>query len=95
MESSILFTQNEFKRLSKRIKELEEEKKKIDKERRRLEITKKKRTIEINQKNEKFNELNKKYEEKHILKFGDLIDLKVLDALQPTKQVLEMREKFK
>jgi len=26
-----------------------------------------------------------------MLKFGDLIDLKILDALEPTKQVLEMR----
>jgi hypothetical protein len=30
-----------------------------------------------------------------MLKFGDLIDLKILDALEPTKQVLEMRQKFK
>jgi len=30
-----------------------------------------------------------------MLKFGDIIDLKILDALEPTKQVLEMREKFK
>lgn len=49
----------------------------------------------IAEQNAIFEELNKKYEEKHILKFGDLIDLKVLDALQPTKQVLETREKFK
>lgn len=47
------------------------------------------------EKTEKYDELNKKYQEKHVLKFGDVIDLKVLDALQPTKQVLEMREKFK
>jgi predicted RNA-binding protein with RPS1 domain len=30
-----------------------------------------------------------------MLKFGDIIDLKILDALEPTKQVLEMRQKFK
>lgn len=41
------------------------------------------------------DELSKKYNEKHMLKFGDIIDLKILDALEPTKQVLDMREKFK
>ncbi len=30
-----------------------------------------------------------------MLKFGDIIDLKVLDALEPTKQVIEMRDAFK
>ncbi len=40
---------------------------------------------EIAIKNSKIDELNKKYEEKHMLKFGDIIDLKILDALEPTK----------
>jgi len=39
--------------------------------------------------------LNAKHNEKHLLKFGEVIDLKQIDALEPTKQVLEMREKFK
>lgn len=30
-----------------------------------------------------------------MLKFGDVIDLKILDALEPTKAVLDQREKFK
>jgi len=30
-------------------------------------------------------ELNNKYAEKHMLKFGDIIHLKILDALEPTK----------
>ena len=30
-----------------------------------------------------------------MLKFGDIIDLKILDALEPTKQVIEMRDQFK
>lgn len=30
-----------------------------------------------------------------MLKFGDIIDLKILDALEPTKQVLDMRDVFK
>ena len=30
-----------------------------------------------------------------MLKFGDIIDLKILDALEPTKPVLEMRDAFK
>lgn len=46
-------------------------------------------------KDAKISDLNKKYEEKHMLKFGDIIDLKVLDALEPTKQVIEMRDAFK
>lgn len=39
--------------------------------------------------------MNAKHNEKHLLKFGEVIDLKQIDALEPTKQVLEMREKFK
>ncbi len=30
-----------------------------------------------------------------MLKFGDIIDLKILDALEPTKQVIDMRDAFK
>lgn len=33
----------------------------------------------------KTEDLHKKYEEKHMLKFGDIIDLQILDALEPTK----------
>lgn len=29
-----------------------------------------------------------------MLKFGDIIDLKILDALEPTKAVLDMRGQF-
>lgn len=29
-----------------------------------------------------------------MLKFGDIIDLKILDALEPTKAVLELRAQF-
>ena len=36
-------------------------------------------------KDEEINDLNKQLEEKHMLKFGDIIDLKILDALEPTK----------
>jgi predicted nuclease with TOPRIM domain len=75
LEKSVLFTQTEFNRLCKRIKELEQEQKKILKDKGKL------RYQEIGEQNAIFEELNKKYEEKHILKFGDLIDLKVLDAL--------------
>jgi len=50
---------------------------------------------EILDKNLKIEDLNKKYEEKHMLKFGDIIDLKVLDAMEPSKPVLDMRERFK
>ena len=39
--------------------------------------------------------MNAKHNEKHLLKFGEVIDLKQIDALEPTKQVLEMRDKFK
>lgn len=42
-------------------------------------------TIKKKKKKDEHDALSKKYEEKHILKFGDVIDLKVLDALQPTK----------
>ena len=50
---------------------------------------------DIAEKDEKIEELTKKYEEKHMLKFGDIIDLKIIDALEPTKQVLERRDRFK
>lgn len=36
-------------------------------------------------KDAKTSDLNNKYKEKHMLKFGDIIDLKILDALEPTK----------
>jgi len=39
----------------------------------------------VNEKDEKIADLNKKYDEKHMLKFGDIMDLKILDALEPTK----------
>lgn len=50
---------------------------------------------EADEKDAKIKELNAKHNEKHLLKFGEVIDLKQIDALEPTKQVLEMREKFK
>ncbi len=45
----------------------------------------KKLTKKFNKSEDEFQKMNKIYEEKHMLKFGDIIDLKVLDALQPTK----------
>ena len=50
---------------------------------------------EADEKDAKIKELNAKHNEKHLLKFGEVIDLKQIDALEPTKQVLEMRDKFK
>lgn len=95
LDGSILFTKTEYERLNNRISELVTEQQQIQKQKDILDRKKKYLEKQINLKEQKFTELNKKYEEKHILKFGDIIDLKVLDALQPTKQVLEMREKFK
>lgn len=50
---------------------------------------------ECAEKDAKIKDLNAKHNEKHLLKFGEIIDLKTIDDLEPTKQVLEMREKFK
>jgi hypothetical protein len=50
---------------------------------------------EAAEKDAKIKDLNAKYSEKHLLKFGEIIDLKTIDDLEPTKQVLEMRKKFK
>lgn len=50
---------------------------------------------ESDEKDAKIKDLNAKHNEKHLLKFGEVIDLKQIDALEPTKQVLEMRDKFK
>jgi len=43
----------------------------------------------------KKTEKDKAYEEKHMLKFGDVIDLSILDQLVPTKAVLELRDDYK
>ena len=92
---SILFTDQEFYRLCRRIREIQQEQKKIERQKKLKEKTKKVLEKEIALKDSKINDLNKKYEEKHMLKFGDIIDLKILDALEPTKQVLEQRDVFK
>ncbi|EAS07768.2 WD repeat protein (macronuclear) [Tetrahymena thermophila SB210] len=95
LKKSILFTQNERNKLSLRIEQLRQEQKEIEQSKKTLEKRKRYLQIKINKKNALIDELSKKYNEKHMLKFGDIIDLKILDALEPTKQVLEMREKFK
>jgi len=95
LKKSILFTKSESKRLGRRIKELQQEQNKIENSKKNLEKRKKVLQIKIAKKNALIDDLSKKYNEKHMLKFGDIIDLKILDALEPTKQVLEMREKFK
>jgi hypothetical protein len=78
-----------------RIQELGTEQNNIDKQRKKLDRRKKELEKINKEKTEKLFDLNKKYEEKHMLKFGDIIDLKILDALEPTKELLEMRDKFK
>ena len=37
----------------------------------------------------------KEYEEKQLLKFGDIIDLKILEALEPTRDLLDTRARYK
>jgi len=95
LQKSILFTETELQNLTNKIREHENEQKKSKKQHENLK--KKKNTLDkqIRENNEIITDLNSKYKEKHMLKFGDLIDLKILDALEPTKQVLEMRQKFK
>lgn len=78
-----------------KIKEHENEQKKSKKQHENLKKKKNVLDKQIREKNELIHDLTNKYKEKHMLKFGDLIDLKILDALEPTKQVLEMRQKFK
>jgi len=95
LNTSILFTDSELERLGRRIGELEEEKKKVNKQHEGLKREKNKLTKEIDKLNKDKTEKNKAYEEKHMLKFGDVIDLSILDALVPTKQVLELRDTHK
>ncbi|CAD8122108.1 unnamed protein product [Paramecium sonneborni] len=94
LNKSILFTEYDFFKLCKRIVELKHEQGKITKQKAQKDKTKKMQEKEIKLKDLKIEDLNKKYEEKHMLKFGDIIDLKILDALEPTKAVLDMRSQF-
>jgi len=50
-----------------------------------LKREKNKLTKDIDKKNKDKTEKDKAYEEKHMLKFGDVIDLSILDSLVPTK----------
>ena len=90
-----LFTDNELERLGQRIGELDEEKKKVNRQHEMLKREKNKLAKETEKLNRDKTEKDKAYEEKHMLKFGDVIDLSILDSLVPTKQVLELREAFK
>lgn len=85
LHKSILFTETELQNLTNKIREHENEQKKSKKQHENLK--KKKNTLDkqIRENNEIITDLNSKYKEKHMLKFGDLIDLKILDALEPTK----------
>ncbi len=95
LNSSILFTEEELNRLHRRIFELVDERHDLEKLNVRSEKDKKKlmRVIE-NLKKEK-TEADKAYEEEHMLRFGDVMNLEVLDSLVPTKEVLASRETFK
>jgi len=95
LTTSILFTDSELERLGKRIGELEDEKRKVNRQHDGLKREKNKLSKEIEKLSKDKAEKNKAYEEKHMLKFGDVIDLSILDALVPTKQVLELRESHK
>ncbi|KRX11116.1 WD40-repeat-containing domain [Pseudocohnilembus persalinus] len=95
LQKSILFTQSELDRLTFRKEELKQETIAIKKDKKRQKLNQNKRKKEIKMLTEIYNEKTKQQRQKHILKFGELTDLKNIDAMQPTKQVLEMREKFK
>jgi len=98
LTNEILFTDSELERLGKRIGELEDEKRTVNRQHDMLKKEKNrlsKKLKEIDKLNKDKTEKDKAYEEKHMLKFGDVIDLSILDSLVPTKQVLELREKFK
>lgn len=96
LNGSILFTQKEMDRLGTRILELEQERKKTQANRDHLKKKKLLLDKELKQINNEYIKHEKDYEEKHMLKFGyimdkDNLDLKFLEAFEPTKQVLEMR----
>jgi hypothetical protein len=95
LNSSILFTEEELNRLHRRIFELVDERLELVKLNAKSEKDKKRlmRVIE-NLKKEKA-EADKAYEEEHMLRFGDVMNLEVLDSLVPTKEVLAAREAFK
>ncbi len=86
LERSILFTQEGYMKLAGRIKELADEQAKIEKECKAQQKKRKRLDKLIAEKMAEEQKLEKKHEEKLMLKFGDTkIDLKVLDALEPTQ----------
>ena len=95
LSKSILFTQKNLDYLIDKIREHENEQKKSKKQHEHLKKKKNVLDKQIREKNDLIQDLTNKYKEKHMLKFGDVINLKILDALEPTKQVLDQRSKFK
>lgn len=95
LAAAILFTFPQFERLSSRIRELAKEKQDIEIKQQMLEKQLARLKNEVTKASLDIEAKKKDYEEKQLLKFGDIIDLKILDALEPTKQVLEMRDRYK
>lgn len=95
MSSSVLFTSPQFERLSNRIRELQKEKQDIAVKQQQLEKQLARLRNEVTKAAIDIENKKKDYEEKQLLKFGDIIDLKILDALEPTRQVIDMRDRYK
>lgn len=91
----MLFTSPQFERLSNRIRELQKEKQDIAVKQQQLEKQLARLRNEVTKAAIDIENKKKDYEEKQLLKFGDIIDLKILDALEPTRQVIDMRDRYK
>mmetsp|Transcript_16251 Transcript_16251/g.13879 ORF Transcript_16251/g.13879 Transcript_16251/m.13879 type:complete len:223 (+) Transcript_16251:1276-1944(+) len=95
LHNSILFTEEELTRLHLRRGELEEETKEIKNKKSRAEAAKKQLNKVVDRLKKEKNDADKAHEEEHMLRFGDVMNLEVLDSLVPTQEVLRKREEFK
>ena len=81
LKESILFTENELVRLGKRAIELNDDKTMYIEKLEKLRKKKSKRDKQIDHLNSIHADYIRKFKEENILKFGDVIDLKILDSL--------------
>jgi hypothetical protein len=91
----ILFTNEAFDRLSKRIEELIAEKIDIERKQEIMEKKEKKLKKSVEKASQEIENKKKEYEEKQLLKFGSTFELDKLKDLEPNAQVLEARELYK
>lgn len=93
LEEHVVFTHEGLSRLMSRITELHREIKDVKANFKQLQRDYRLQKKEKNQANEHISELTAKFQDIQMLKFGQVVDLELIEKVEPSKYVQELREK--